>query len=100
MDRLKEMIELLAPWKFWVDVSAASFAVCAAITWFRASVVKTPKVVRHVLHMPMDGPFEGDVADAVVGLHKQSILNAWAAAFSGVAAILTAVSVLIGTRWG
>lgn len=100
MDRLKELADPLAPWKFYIDVGSAICAFIAAAFWLRASLVRTPAQLRHFVHMPLEGPFQGDVAKVAAGVAKQSKLNAWAAGFAATAAVLTGISVLIGTRWG
>jgi hypothetical protein len=92
-------IEPLAMWKFWIDMASAACALGAALFWLRASLVKGPTEVRHAFHLPHEGPWEGDVPDAVKAMAKQSRLNAWAAGFAALAAVLTALSVVIGTRW-
>jgi hypothetical protein len=92
-------IEPLSAWKFWLDMASAVCAFGAALFWLRASLVKGPGEVRHAFHLPLEGSWEGDVPDAVTAMAKQSRLNAWAAGFAAVAAMLTALSVLIGTRW-
>ena len=100
MDWLKNLADPLAPWKFYVDVAAAAFAFIAASFWLRASLIKTPSELSLFQHLPLDGSFEGDVAKVAAGIGKQSRLNAWAAGFTAVAAVLTGISILIGTRWG
>jgi hypothetical protein len=91
-------IEPLAALKFYIDVVSAACALGAALFWLRASLVKGPKEVRHAFHQTDEG-WRGDVPDAVRAMAKQSRLNAWAAGFAAVAAVLTALSVVIGTRW-
>lgn len=99
MNRYGLLVEALAPWKFIIDIAAAACAFVAAVCWLRASLVKMPKELRHLFHMTRQGPFEGDVADIFKGVLEQSRWNAYAAMFAAVAAILTGISVLIGTRW-
>jgi hypothetical protein len=97
MGRYASLIELLAPWKFAVNIAAAACALCAAACWLRASLAKMPKELRHLFHLSLEGPFWGDLADLPKGVLKQSQWNAHAA---GAAAILTGISALIGIRWG
>jgi hypothetical protein len=96
---LQSLSDALAPWKLWVDGLGAFAALIAASFWFGASLVRTPRTLRHLIHLRLDGEFEGDIADLAKGVAKQSRLNALAAVFAGIAALLTSVSVLIGTRW-
>jgi hypothetical protein len=94
------LIEPLAEWKFAIDVAGAVCAFIAAGFWLRASLVKTPKELRRLIHMPPSGPIEGDLADLARGVSAQSRWNALAATFAAAAAVMTGMSVLIGTRWG
>jgi hypothetical protein len=93
-------IEPLAPSKFWIDMASAACALGAALFWLRASLVRTPTTIRKPKNLSMlDGEFGRDVSDVALGIARQGRLNAVAAAFASVAAVLTALSVVIGTRW-
>jgi hypothetical protein len=100
IDYIRHLVEPAAPWKFAIDVAAAMFAFVAAFFWLRASLVKTPTELRHVVHFPLEGPIEGDIATLMRAVGKQSHLNTWAAGLSAVAALLSGVSIFIGSRWG
>jgi len=67
----------------WISAIAA---IAAAILWFWASLVRTPRELRHLIHMPMSGPIQGDLA-AANGVRNQSRLNSLAAICAGVAAL-------------
>jgi uncharacterized membrane protein YbaN (DUF454 family) len=99
MQWLRVLTEPLALWKFWIDMSSAGFGVLAAACWLRASLVRTPRLIRDLMNQPIGGPLGGDTAELTTGIRRQSKWNAWAAALAAAAALLTAVSVLIGTRW-
>jgi hypothetical protein len=94
------MIELLAPWKFWIDVTAAFCAFGAALFWFSASIWKLSKKERALIKYAGQDPIEGDLWEVAHLSAKQSRLNAIASVFAGLAALVSGVSVLIGTRWG
>lgn len=94
------LIEPLAAYKLWIDLSAALATFVAAGFWLRASLIKAPKEVWHAFHIPSEGPLKGDVPEAIEALAKQSRLNSFAAGFAALAAVLTGISTLIGTRWG
>lgn len=93
-------IEPLASWKFYIDMVSAICAFGAGLFWLRASLVRTPTTIRKPKNLSMlDGEFGRDVSDVALGIARQGRLNAVAAAFASVAAVLTGLSVLIGTRW-
>lgn len=96
---LQCLSDTLAPVKAWVDGGSAVAAFAAAVFWFWASVIKQ-EMPRQGFELPPTGVSHGDIATLLVVIRKQSRLNAWAAGFAGVAAGLTGLSVLIGTRWG
>jgi hypothetical protein len=97
---IRQLVEPLAPWKFSIDIATAFFAFAAASFWLLASLVKTPTTLRHPFHFPLEGPIEGDVANLMKAVGKQSNLNKWAAILSAIAAFLSGVGIFIGTRWG
>lgn len=93
-------IEPLAAWKFWIDMGSAASAFGAGLFWLRASLVRTPTTIRHPKNLSMlNGEFGRDVSDVALGIARQGRLNAVAAAFASVAALLSALSVVIGTRY-
>jgi hypothetical protein len=93
-------IEPLAAWKFYIDMVSAAGALGAGLFWLRASLVRTPTTIRHPKNLSMlNGEFGRDVSDVALGIARQGRLNAVAAAFASAAALLTALSVVIGTRW-
>jgi len=80
--------------KLIVDLAAAACAFGAAAFWWIASNIG----------MPADGRIQfvhPDFENAVLSVtRRQSYWNSWAARVAAVAAVLTGISVLIGTRWG
>jgi hypothetical protein len=90
----------MASVKFWIDLFSAFSALGAASFWLKASLIKTPREIPHTKNLRMlDGDFGSGVLKLANGVSIQSRLNAYAAAFAALAAVLTAISVLIGTRW-
>ncbi len=87
------VIEPLAPYKFWFDLAAVISAALTAYLWWKASLVKMPDGPIAMVHPQ----FEFAVMDVT---RTQSKWNAWAAKASAVAAALTGLSVLVGSRWG
>jgi hypothetical protein len=94
------LIEPLALWKFWIDMGSAACALGAGLFWLRASVVRTPAKFQPPNNFNvLDGAFASDVIDLANKLRKQSRLNALAAGFACAAAVLVALSAVIGNRW-
>jgi hypothetical protein len=94
METLYEwVIEPLAPYKFWVDMAAVISAGLTAYLWWKASLVKMPGGPIALVHPH----FEHAIMDVT---RRQSEWNARAAKASALAAALTGLSVLVGTRWG
>ena len=58
------LVEPFAPWKFWIDLVSAACAFGAAAFWLKASLVKGPPEVKHPFHLPLEGPWKGDVPEA------------------------------------
>jgi hypothetical protein len=79
---------------------AAVCAFDAALFWFSASIWKLSKKERALIKYAGQGPIERDLWEVAHLSAKQSRLNAIAFVFAGLAAVLSGVSALIGTRWG
>jgi hypothetical protein len=95
------MIELLAPWMSRIDVNDRRLCIRrAALFWFSASIWKLSKKERAVIKYAGQDPIEGDLWEVAHLSAQQSRLNAIASVFAGLAALLSGVSALIGTRWG
>jgi hypothetical protein len=72
----------------WIQFASGLAALVAAIVWFLASRVSTPTVLTY------------DAGDALLsGIRKQSRLNAWAALFAAMAAILQVPLAFMPTCW-
>jgi hypothetical protein len=81
--------DFLCALQHWLQFGSGFFAVLAAITWFLASRAKIPN------------PIAWNNIDAFsAGAVKQSRLNALAAIFAAVAALLQVPQAFMPTCWG
>ncbi len=92
------LIEPLAPWKFWIDLLAAICALGAAVLWLWASMVKVT-LPEQGFELPPMGLQPHDLSGLVSSIGMQSRHNARAAMFAAASACITALSVMVGTRW-
>jgi hypothetical protein len=95
----KATIGWLVPYQFWIGISAAIFSFVSTLVWIIASRVVTPKNLNAAIYVRNDR-IEGDLAELVRGVYRQTERNALAAGFTAIAAILTGIYVLIGVRLG
>jgi hypothetical protein len=82
------MSGMLCTMETWMQVASGIAALIAAIVWWLASCVKGPKVLTY------------DAGEALLSsIRKQSHLNACAALFAALAAILQALLAFMPTCW-
>jgi hypothetical protein len=85
---------------FSIQIGSAACGIIAAITWWRASSVKTPTEMTHDQVKAVEGDIIPVLDRLMRGVTRQSKLNALAAGFAAAAAILQVANAFMPTCWG
>jgi hypothetical protein len=81
-----------------IQYGSAGFAFVAAMIWLAAFFMKIPKAILQVDNGFIDNAIPKPVDDMdrlIAGLHRQGILNGWAAGFAAISALLQAISISV-----
>jgi hypothetical protein len=85
---------------FTIQLASAGFGVTAAIVWWSASRIKTPPEITQDQAAALEGDILPILTRLMRGVVTQSRLNARAASFAAVAAILQVLDAFMPTCWG